>query len=105
MERLNWRIRQEQNGEVIEYRAVFCDKLTDSIEVLVHYNLYKSVVNGKYFLWYLGMITSSFVSFTCPFKKECYDFEAGKRMAEEELQKILDETRELLDEDGMKEVE
>lgn len=95
MERLNWKISQEWNEEIREYRSVFEAKITDSIYIFITYRVYYEIADNK---WYL-LPDSNF-----SFRKECNDPDTGKRMAEEELQKIFDGMRKLLDEDGMKEV-
>lgn len=90
--RLNWQCFSIA-CEIREYRAVFEEEITDSISFFISYCVYKDVTNNKWCL----LITQVFPnSLTLPVIKECNNPDTGRKMAEKNLQEILDGMQKIL---------
>lgn len=90
---LNWRVDgTDVWGNVRRYRATFDVRITDTIKIYISYNVYMDNADE----WRFGIIQTVP---SCELKPsiKCYNPEIGKKMAEDELQKIFDGMKKLLD--------
>ena len=91
--RLNWRVDgTDVWGNVRSYCATFDARITDTIKIYIRYNVYMNNADE----WRFSIIQTVPICELKPIIK-CYDPEIGKKMAEDELQKIFDGMKKLLD--------
>lgn len=90
--RLNWRIDgTDVWGNVRRYKAIFDARITNTIRFYIGYNVYMDNANE----WRFN-ITQSSPNCNISDSIKCYSPEIGKKMAEDELQKIFDGMEKLL---------
>ena len=91
--RLEWYVeRKNMRGVPVVYRAEFKAKITKSIEFYIAYTISLTANNDWQFVafYYLPDGVPAVI-------KNCYTIEIGKKMAEDELQKIFDGMKKLVD--------
>lgn len=92
--RLNWHVEQTDARDNIRcYRAIFEATITHDIDFYIGYRVFMDNSNE----WYLGIIQTAPNIDANPITIKCYTPEIGKKMAEDELQKIFDGMKKLLD--------
>lgn len=92
--RLKWYVNgTDVWGNVRRYKAIFDARITDSIRLYISYNVYMDNSDE----WCFSVIQTSP---SCNVNKniKCYDPDVGKKMAEEELQKIFDGMKKIFEE-------
>lgn len=91
--RLDWYVSGTDVWDnVRRYKAIFDERITDDIRFYISYNVFMDNSDE----WYLGIIQTSPNINASPITIKCYDPEIGKKMAEDELQKIFDGMKKLL---------
>lgn len=92
--RLNWYVDQTDVWDnVRSYKAIFKAEITNNITFYISYNVFMDNADE----WYLGIIQTVPNRNAKPITIKCYDPEIGKKMAKDELQKIFDGMKKLLD--------
>ena len=91
--RLDWRVDgTDVWGNVRRYKAIFDARITDTISFYISYTVYMDNADE----WRFCIVQTS-PSCDVNSSIKCYDPEIGKKMAEDELQKIFDGMKKLLD--------
>ena len=95
--RLSWYVnRRDVFDRIRGYAADFEAKITDDIHFYIGYYVFMNNADE----WCLGIIQTAPNNNAAPITIKCYDPEVGKKMAEDELQKIFNGMQALLDTRG-----
>ena len=90
--RLNWYVDQtDVRDNVRGYSAIFDARITDTIRFYIRYRVYMNNADEWRFL-----IVQTSPECDVSASVKCYNPEIGKKMAEDELQKIFDGMEKLL---------
>ena len=91
--RLKWYVDQtDVRDNVRGYKAIFDARITDTIRFYIGYRVYMN----NHDEWCLSIVQTS-PDCNPRASIKCYNPEIGKKMAEDELQKIFDGMKKLLD--------
>lgn len=92
--RLNWYVNHTDiRDNVRGYEAIFEAEITNDIYFYISYNVFMNNADE----WYLGIIQIAPNRNAEPITIKCYEPEIGKKMAEDQLQKIFDGMKGILD--------